>query len=71
MISSGEGISPNHWNIWELKMVKFIATAADLIAIVETAKAVELAKYAELQDRIMVAFETEDNTKGKFSRPSV
>ena len=39
-------------------MASFIATAQNLIDICETAKAIELAKYQALQDRIMLAFES-------------
>lgn len=57
-------------------MAKIIINANDLITIVETAMAAELAKYAELQDRIMAAFETANNGKpvtidcnGRFHAP--
>lgn len=57
-------------------MASFIATAQNLIAICETAKAIELAKYQALQDRIMSAFESANQGKpvtidcnGRFHAP--
>lgn len=57
-------------------MASFIATAQNLIDICETAKAIELAKYQALQDRIMSAFESANNGKpvtidcnGRFHAP--
>ena len=57
-------------------MASFIATAQNLIDICETAKAIELAKYQALQDRIMAAFETANQGKpvtidcnGRFHAP--
>ena len=57
-------------------MASFIATAQNLIDICETAKAIELAKYQALQDRIMAAFESANQGKpvtidcnGRFHAP--
>ena len=57
-------------------MTTFVATAQNLIDICETAKAIELAKYQALQDRIMSAFESANNGKpvtidcnGRFHAP--
>ena len=57
-------------------MNTFVATAQNIIDICETAKAIELAKYQALQDRVMSAFESANSGKpvtvdcnGRFHAP--